>query len=303
MWRLRHQRRVLIPLSSLLLITLVLSGIFFWFHNRPRPDDLQTTLFQGIEYTRQVVDEPRPYIAHIIRVDLTATGIGFFVTPSADDLDEDVSARTTSQFLSEFDLQIAVNADFFDPWWSNGPWHYYPHTGDGVNTRGFSASQGDIYSRGYVPSSAYSTLYISQDNRVSIDSPIGEVYNAVSGYLRLVRDGETRRFRGSDSYIGQPHPRTAIGISANGNTLIIVIVDGRQPNYSEGVTIPEMAQIMLENGAYNALNFDGGGSVTLVMVDENGNPQVLNSPIDQHIPGRERPIANHLGIYAVPLTE
>lgn len=296
-------RWIVIPLSAILLVTVILSGIFFWFHNRPRPDDLQTTLFQGIEYTRQVIDEPRPYIVHIVRVDLSASGIGFYVTPPADELDEDVSARTTSQFLTEFDLQLAVNADFFDPWWSNVPWDYYPHVGDGVNTRGLSASQGDIYSRGYVPASAYSTLYISQDNRVSIDSPIGEVYNAISGYLQLVRNGEIRRFRGNDSYITSPHPRTAIGISEDSNTLIIVLVDGRQPNYSEGVTIPELARILLENGAYNAINFDGGGSVTLVIADENGDSQVLNSPIDQHIPGRERPIANHLGIYAVSITE
>jgi exopolysaccharide biosynthesis protein len=57
-----------------------------------------------------------------------------------------------------------------------------------------------------------------------------------------------------------------------------------------------MAQIMRALGAFNAMALDGGGSSTMV-VEENGQPIILNSPIDNYIPGRERPIANHLGIY------
>jgi exopolysaccharide biosynthesis protein len=41
-----------------------------------------------------------------------------------------------------------------------------------------------------------------------------------------------------------------------------LIVDGRQPNYSEGVTLPELAQIAIDYGAYTALNLHGGGSST-----------------------------------------
>jgi hypothetical protein len=45
------------------------------------------------------------------------------------------------------------------------------------------------------------------------------------------------------------------------------------------------------------MNMDGGGSSTLVIENERGKSEVLNSPIDSHIPGRERPVANHLGVY------
>ena len=93
------------------------------------------------------------------------------------------------------------------------------------------------------------------------------------------------------------HPRTAIGYSRNGKFLYIVVVDGRQPFYSEGVTLAELAQLMLNLGAHDAMNLDGGGSSALVVRGADGSPRVLNSPIDLYIPGRERPVANHLGIY------
>ena len=54
---------------------------------------------------------------------------------------------------------------------------------------------------------------------------------------------------------------------------------------------------MIDIGAHDAMNLDGGGSSTLVVRGEDGQPRILNSPIDLYIPGRERPVGNHLGIY------
>ena len=59
----------------------------------------------------------------------------------------------------------------------------------------------------------------------------------------------------------------------------------------------------MDQGGYNVLNLDGGDSVTLAVEGQNGLPQVLNSPIHNHIPGPERPVGNHLGIFALPLGE
>jgi exopolysaccharide biosynthesis protein len=92
-------------------------------------------------------------------------------------------------------------------------------------------------------------------------------------------------------------PRTAIGINRNGRYLYIVVVDGRQPFYSDGATFAELAELMVAQGAFAAMSMDGGGSSTLVLEDEQGQPRVLNTPIDQYIPGRERPVGNHLGIF------
>jgi exopolysaccharide biosynthesis protein len=54
---------------------------------------------------------------------------------------------------------------------------------------------------------------------------------------------------------------------------------------------------MIEQGAYIAMSLDGGGSSTLVREGGDGKPVILNSPIDNFIPGRERPVGTHLGIY------
>jgi len=93
------------------------------------------------------------------------------------------------------------------------------------------------------------------------------------------------------------HPRTAIGTSANGRWLYLVVVDGRQPFYSEGMTFAELADFMANLGADTAMSLDGGGSSTMVIQGEDGQPKILNSPIDHYIPGSERAVANHHGIY------
>lgn len=79
--------------------------------------------------------------------------------------------------------------------------------------------------------------------------------------------------------------------------LWLILIDGRQRNYSEGVTLNELADIAIALGAETALNLDGGGSTTLVVAGPNG-PQTLNSPIHTRIPMRQRPVGNHLGLFA-----
>ncbi len=97
--------------------------------------------------------------------------------------------------------------------------------------------------------------------------------------------------------IRSTQPRTAIGYSKSGRYLYLVVVDGRQPFYSEGITLDELAHLMISLGAQYAMNLDGGGSSTMVVAGRDGQPRILNSPIDNYIPGRERPVANHLGVY------
>jgi len=60
------------------------------------------------------------------------------------------------------------------------------------------------------------------------------------------------------------HPRTAVGVRADG-TLLFVTVDGRRPDKSVGMSIPELTDLMLELGSVSAINLDGGGSTTMVI--------------------------------------
>ena len=93
----------------------------------------------------------------------------------------------------------------------------------------------------------------------------------------------------------QFHPRTAVGLNQNGRSLILSVVDGRE--FSEGMNFPELADLMLSFGAYTAMSLDGGGSATMVIEGRDGAPRVLNTLIDEGVPGRERAVANHLGIF------
>ncbi len=64
-----------------------------------------------------------------------------------------------------------------------------------------------------------------------------------------------------NSELAAPHPRTAVGLSADMRQMIVVVVDGRRVGYSLGVTLAELQRLMWAEGARAwALNLDGGGS-------------------------------------------
>lgn len=69
-------------------------------------------------------------------------------------------------------------------------------------------------------------------------------------------------------------PRTAIGQRKDG-TILLLVIDGRQPGYSLGATLLDVQNILYEQGAYNAANLDGGSSTTLFY-----NGKVVNRPAD-----------------------
>jgi len=289
----KTKTRARLLLSTLFIIILCLGGFLLYDRGRPAPIPLKRELYPGVIYRRVVKLSPRPMIAHIIVIDTKAEGIRFLVTPADSKSDQPLNARTTSQFLIEFGVQIAINGDAFVPWWSRSPADYYPHVGDPVTPLGFSASGGDVYSDGVSNPNAEPTLYISRKNVLSFNKRPGNVFHAISGDRMLIEKGQVV----TDLENSSINPRTAVGINKNGRYLILVVVDGRQPYYSEGATFVELAQILLDQGAFFAMALDGGGSSTMVMMGADGEPVILNSPIDNYIPGRERPVANHLGVY------
>ena len=256
-----------------------------------QPEPTQRRLFQGITYERIVRQEPRLMVIHVVTIDLKADGIKTLVTPGDPDSSRPLKAETTSEFLSSHELQLAINGDAFTPWYDLGPLGYTPKEGESVKPLGFAASRGTVYAQ---DSDEQPTLYIYQSNKASINALEGKIFNAISGYELLVWNGDA--VDGLDK--SDVDPRTAVGLNRAGSRLIIIIVDGRQPGYSEGATRAEIAQLLLEQKVYSGINMDGGGSSTLVIAGENGRPEVLNSPVHNGVPGRERPVGNHLGFNA-----
>jgi hypothetical protein len=272
----------------------MIGGFLIYDRGRPAPVPTKQKLYEGVTYRRIVRVFPRPMVAHILEIDTKAKGIEFLVTPPDSEGETPLQARTTSQFLEEFDLQIAINGDNFGPWWSRSPADYYPHVGDPVAPFGFAASEGRVYSIDDIEEvGVRPTLYINRRNVLSFNNRPNRVHHAISGERMIVLKGAVV----PDLDDKELDPRTAIGINRNGRYLYLVVVDGRQPLYSEGATLVEIAELLMDQGAYAGMNMDGGGSSTMVFEGEDGKPVILNSPIDSLIPGRERPVGNHLGVY------
>jgi len=87
------------------------------------------------------------------------------------------------------------------------------------------------------------------------------------------------------------HPRTAIAKLQSGK-LLLVTVDGRQPGVSAGMTLYMLADLLLELGAVEAMNLDGGGSTTMVI-----HNKIVNKPSDQT---GERPVSDAILIFPKP---
>ncbi len=87
--------------------------------------------------------------------------------------------------------------------------------------------------------------------------------------------------------------RTAIGVSADGNTVYLVVVDGVYFFYSNGITAGDLASVMKACGAHDAALLDGGNNSTLISRNQDGELKVFNTPNNN---GLEQPIANGLAI-------
>lgn len=98
------------------------------------------------------------------------------------------------------------------------------------------------------------------------------IVEGVSFYPTLIMNGKKQITSGDGGW--GIAPRTAIGQKANGHILLLVI-DGRQPEYSLGATIVDVQNILYDNGAVVAANLDGGSSTTMYY-----QGKVINKPCD-----------------------
>ena len=282
-----------IIIGALGLMSLCIGGYQLYDRGRPAPVPMKQKLYEGVTYRRVVRLFPRPMIAHVLTIDTKEKGIEFLVTPPDSEGEMPLKARTTSQFLEDFDLQIAINGGGFSPWWSHSPADYYPHVGDAIAPAGLTASNGKVYWTESDTEGVPPALYISRKNALSFNNEPNRIHSAISGDRMIVLKGEIA----PDLDDQELDPRTAVGINRNGRYLYLVVVDGRQPFYSGGATFRELAELLMEQGAFMAMSLDGGGSSTMVVEGENSMPVIMNSPIDHYIPGTERPVGTHLGIY------
>jgi hypothetical protein len=119
-----------------------------------------------------------------------------------------------------------------------------------------------------------------------LTTDVGGLISAIGGSPQLLQSGNFAYPDKPDSLTQERHPRTAVGITPSGETLL-VSADGRGD--SAGLTLREAAQLLSGLGAVHAINLDGGGSTTFVT-----GGSVRNVPSD----GSERPVVSALAIVA-----
>ena len=241
-----------------------------------------------------------------IRVDLANPRLALAVGPLSERPGA-VSSIKVSSFAREYSCIAAINAN---PFSSSSA-----REGETRTVTGLAVSGGTLISP---PDPRYDALVLFAPG-LPPDEGGGEraavmnqreafegarnIANAAGGFYTVLKNGEPSEAalsrRGSAR-----HPRSAAGLSADGRTLVLLVIDGRR-NGSAGATEEETALILKRLGAADGLCFDGGGSSALALGpgaafrpgDAGNKARVLNRPV--HVfPGNERAVAVCLGIVA-----
>ncbi len=215
-----------------------------------------------------------PTEIHALVIDLTVPGVRIRCTPLSE------RWKATSDYAREADLAAAINGSF---------WRLFDQQAQGLAAGAGSVWASDDDEYGFFAVTAAGRAWISPPAEV-VQPSREQATDAVSGRPLLVDNGhasdELHSFPNADTR----EPRSAVGVSRDGQKVILLTVDGRRGG-SRGATLAEVAALMLELGAYRAINVDGGGSTTMYIATEGG---VVNHPTR----GWDREVINHIGVVA-----
>jgi hypothetical protein len=271
---------------------LSLGSLRLWQESGVAPEPKSMTIGTGVRYTRNVRTTGSPLVWHIARVDLTAPGLSFTVTPGDGSRVLPLTARTTSDALREFHADLAISGDVFEPAFPASAYEPPPFPGQSVKTRGMASSRGAQYaSVKAAADQVLPTFYVTENNQANIGTPSGTPYNAISGSCIFMSSGKLSE-TGCDGP-GVVKPRAALGLDAARTTLVLIVVDGYRAARSPGATLAQLAEIMKQEGVDTALELAGGSAATMAG-RVSGQQRLLSEPVTAGVPGIETPIANHL---------
>ena len=207
------------------------------------------------------------YVADVVLDDATTLQSAF----ANDSFGENIT-ETTSAIAEANNAVFAINGDYYG----------FRDTGivirNGVVFRDEGARQGLAFYRD-------GTVKVYDETTTTAEQLVADgVWNTLSFGPSLLDNGqvaagiedvEVDTNFGNHSIQGE-QPRTAVGV-IDDNHLVFVVVDGRSPGYSAGVTMTGLAEIMQGLGATTAYNIDGGGSSTMYF-----NGSLVNNPLGQN---------------------
>ena len=233
--------------------------------------------YKGIRHMSFSSKVPRANNINIARIDLNTENLDFAVTPRGDNYGKpmpdapkfNIATRRerTRDFLLNHrkagrNMVFAVNTAPWAPWCP--PWtHTYAAKmglliSDGVQVDCINA-------KNYRP-----VFYQTKDGKfgMKIFTPgedFSHLRNAVSGFYFNLENGKV--VEGKHQRL---MPCCGFGLDKSCRYLYIVIIDGRQKDFSEGARISEVGQLLKKLGAYNGIQMDGGGSATMTVWDPDG---------------------------------
>jgi len=224
--------------------------------------------------TKQFQDDDGTWIRfHAAIVDLSQPGVQVVVSPPK------YRGNRTSKFAEKIGAQVALNGGF---------WKLVSKAPIGhVVSAGRPWKDCVIDERyGYLAITRKGKAWIQPPGETKLAKP-EKAWMVISGMPLIVDQGKIGKVRGC-GYVCMEHPRSAVGISQDGWTLYLAVSEGRVEG-SKSIRPKRMAQFLIELGAWQALNLDGGGSSTLY-VDKLGG--MINAPAE----GKERSVLNHIGV-------
>ncbi|GIX03437.1 MAG: hypothetical protein KatS3mg113_0443 [Planctomycetaceae bacterium] len=233
----------------------------------------------GIYYRLEILSEPVLQRVHVMQVDLTQRKVRPRVIVAADpDGPGPAEALLIHPLRLAADHQVVafINAN---------PWESLPDAQGRKTTKWYENQPVDILgvarSGGEVRSadqSGYPGVWYQPPTQVTLSPMKQEMCpEAVAGFQVIVREGMSIVSPG-----GPRHPRTALGFDVRGQTLWMLVVDGRQPDFSEGMTLDELAKFLVAEGCYTAVNLDGGGS-SVMGLRQQGELKLVNRPSDRFL--------------------
>ena len=246
----------------------------------PKPESSTHISEQGIQYSLKKSTDPIPNRIHVLRIDLASKKIKPKVALGPDPDGEgpaEVALTDPRKLASDPSVLAFVNTN---------PWDSFPndkgkknrnwYPGQPVDIHGLAGTQGKMRS---TTAPGNTSVWFDAQSGVHFghgaeDKP----EEATTGFQLILSKGKLTVGEG-----GPRHPRTSIGTDEKGEILWLVVVDGRQKGYSEGMNMHELATVMKDLGCWSATNMDGGGSSVMGLLDEDGKMKIMNSPSDRFL--------------------
>lgn len=239
---------------------------------------------EGVEYMQLTYQDRDglPYILYVLTVDPNKAVLYTGTVNDSYDLMVPQGQTVTEQMQKAEENGIhavaGINGDFFN-------------TTDSVTSSGYCVKEGRGIRENlkYRPYSAFTndgSYMICNGKLDKVDR--SSLRTVVGGSHVIVKNGSLYDVDPESEFGKTPHPRTLSGVKADG-TILLVVIDGRQPELSNGAPLEKCAKIMIALGAVDAINHDGGGSSTMVL-HSGDTYETVNSPSD----GQMRKVYNSI---------